>query len=52
MNLNTLEVFREQVPSTENFAREVYRIFEGFGGAKLERVRIEETGNNSFEYAG
>jgi 6-pyruvoyltetrahydropterin/6-carboxytetrahydropterin synthase len=52
MNLNTLEAFREQVPTTENFTREVYRIFERFAGAKVERVRIEETGNNSFEYAG
>ena len=50
MNLNTLEVFRERVSTTENFAIEVYRIFEGFTGAKVERVRIEETANNSFEY--
>jgi len=49
-NLNMLEVFRDTVSTTENFAREVYRIFEGFAGAKIERVRIEETGNNSFEY--
>jgi 6-pyruvoyltetrahydropterin/6-carboxytetrahydropterin synthase len=52
MNLNTLEVFREQVPSTENFAIEIYRIFEAFDGAKIERVRIEETANNSFEFGG
>jgi 6-pyruvoyltetrahydropterin/6-carboxytetrahydropterin synthase len=52
MNLNTLEAFRERVSTTENFTIEVYRIFEGFPGAKLRRVRIEETGNNSFEYAG
>jgi 6-pyruvoyltetrahydropterin/6-carboxytetrahydropterin synthase len=52
MNLNTLDVFREKVSTTENFAIEVYRIFEGFAGAKVERVRIEETGNNSFEYQG
>jgi 6-pyruvoyltetrahydropterin/6-carboxytetrahydropterin synthase len=50
MNLNTLDVFREKVPSTENFAMEIYRVFEGFAGAKVDRVRIEETGNNSFEY--
>ena len=50
MNLNTLEVFCERVSTTENFAIEVYRIFEGFAGAKVERVRIEETANNSFEY--
>ena len=32
MNLNTLEEFREQVSTTENFTREVYRIFQGFSG--------------------
>ncbi len=52
-NLNTLECFKDVVPSTENFAIEVWRIFaEGFRAAKLVRVKIEETGNNSFEYAG
>jgi 6-pyruvoyltetrahydropterin/6-carboxytetrahydropterin synthase len=51
MNLNTLGPFRELVPTTENFTMEVYRIFERFAHAKVERVRIEETGNNSFEYA-
>jgi 6-pyruvoyltetrahydropterin/6-carboxytetrahydropterin synthase len=52
MNLNTLEEFREVVSTTENFTIEVYRIFERFAGAKIERVRIEETSNNSFEYSG
>jgi 6-pyruvoyltetrahydropterin/6-carboxytetrahydropterin synthase len=52
MNLNTLRAFRDTVPSTENFAIEAYRIFKGFAGAKVDRVRIEETGNNSFEYSG
>jgi 6-pyruvoyltetrahydropterin/6-carboxytetrahydropterin synthase len=52
MNLNTLDAFRERVSTTENFTIEVYRIFEGFPGATLQRVRIEETANNSFEYAG
>jgi 6-pyruvoyltetrahydropterin/6-carboxytetrahydropterin synthase len=50
MNLNTLDAFRKVVPSTENFTIEVFRIFQHFAGAKLERVRIEETDNNSFEY--
>jgi len=50
-NLNTLDAFREAVPTTENFTREVYRIFQGFGGARVVRIRIEETGNNSFEYS-
>ena len=51
MNLNTLAEFRDAVSTTENFTIEVYRIFERFAGAKLQRVRIEETGNNSFEYS-
>jgi 6-pyruvoyltetrahydropterin/6-carboxytetrahydropterin synthase len=51
MNLNTLAPFGDLVPTTENFTIEVYRIFEAFPGAQLTRVRIEETGNNSFEYA-
>jgi 6-pyruvoyltetrahydropterin/6-carboxytetrahydropterin synthase len=37
--------------TTENFTRAVYRIFQGFGAARVVRVRIEETGNNSFEYS-
>ena len=52
MNLNTLELFRDQVSTTENFAREIFRIFKGFGAAELVRVRVEETGNNSFEVGG
>jgi 6-pyruvoyltetrahydropterin/6-carboxytetrahydropterin synthase len=50
MNLNTLAEFRDAVSTTENFTIEVYGIFEKFAGAKVQRVRIEETGNNSFEY--
>jgi 6-pyruvoyltetrahydropterin/6-carboxytetrahydropterin synthase len=50
MNLNTLDAFRDVVSTTENFTIEVFRIFERFPGAKVHRVRIEETGNNSFEY--
>ncbi|HEX9199890.1 MAG TPA: 6-carboxytetrahydropterin synthase [Acidobacteriaceae bacterium] len=52
MNLNTLPPFRDAVSTTENFTIEIYRIFEQFPGAKLIRVRIEETSNNSFEYSG
>jgi 6-pyruvoyltetrahydropterin/6-carboxytetrahydropterin synthase len=50
-NLNTFDVFRDLVPTTENFTIEAHRIFQQFSGAKLERVRIEETSNNSFEYS-
>ncbi|MDE3168887.1 MAG: 6-carboxytetrahydropterin synthase [Acidobacteriota bacterium] len=42
--------FREAVPTTENVCREIYRRLKSFPSARLERVRIEETSNNSFEY--
>jgi 6-pyruvoyltetrahydropterin/6-carboxytetrahydropterin synthase len=48
-NLNTFQAFGDLVPTTENFTIEVHRIFREFPGAQLERVRIEETSNNSFE---
>jgi 6-pyruvoyltetrahydropterin/6-carboxytetrahydropterin synthase len=44
--------FRDTVPTTENLCIEIFRRLQSFPGAKLERVRIQETGNNSFEYAG
>ncbi|MEQ1474164.1 MAG: 6-carboxytetrahydropterin synthase, partial [Candidatus Acidiferrum sp.] len=45
-------VFQKKVPTTENLCIEIYERLQGFSHAKLERVRIEETRNNSFEYAG
>jgi 6-pyruvoyltetrahydropterin/6-carboxytetrahydropterin synthase len=47
-----ISAFRESVPTTENLCIEIYRRLESFPHAKLERVRVEETSNNSFEYAG
>jgi 6-pyruvoyltetrahydropterin/6-carboxytetrahydropterin synthase len=44
--------FQSSVPTTENVAREIYRRLEKFPAARLERVRIQETSNNSFEYSG
>jgi len=44
--------FRENVPTTENICKEIYERLKHFPIAKLERVRVEETGNNTFEYAG
>ncbi len=44
--------FRDTVPTTENLCIEIFRRLQDFPHAKLERVRIQETGNNSFEYAG
>jgi len=44
--------FREKVPTTENVCREIYQRLQHFPKARLERVRVEETSNNAFEYAG
>ena len=49
-NLNTLEPFLDQVSTTENLCVEVWEIFASYPHAKLERVHIEETGNNSFDF--
>ena len=51
-NLNTLPCFRDNVPTTENVCLELWRIFSEYPHAKLERVRVEETGNNAFDYFG
>jgi len=52
-NLNTLSEFQEAVPTTENLCLRIYEIMQrGFNKAHLEKVRIEETMLNSFEYAG
>jgi 6-pyruvoyltetrahydropterin/6-carboxytetrahydropterin synthase len=52
-NLNLLPEFETKVPTTENLCIEIYEIVKrGFRPAHLEKVRIEETMMNSFEYAG
>jgi len=52
-NLNEeIPAFRTAVPTTENLCFEIFRRLRAFPAAHLERVRIEETGLNSFEYAG
>lgn len=52
-NLNTLQEFAQIVPTTENLCIEIFEILHrGFPYAHLDRVRIEETMMNSFEYAG
>ena len=52
-NLNRLPEFTTKVPTTENLCVWIYEIVKrGFRQAHLERVRIEETMMNSFEYAG
>jgi len=44
--------FREKVPTTENICIEIFNRLRRFPCARLERVRVEETGLNSFEYLG
>lgn len=52
-NLNTLAEFAQAVPTTENLCAAIYDILQrGFTQAHLEKVRMEETMMNSFEYAG
>ena len=52
-NLNTLQEFAQEVPTTENLCIQIYEIVHrGFSHAHLERVKLEETMMNSFEYAG
>lgn len=52
-NLNEeVPVFQSQVPSTENLCIEIFSRLRHFPKARLKRIRVEETGNNSFEYAG
>jgi len=51
-HLNALPQFAEEVPTTENLCAEVFRLLEPFSPAQLEKVRLEETMLNSFEYAG
>lgn len=52
-NLNLDPLFVNRVPTTENLCRAVFELLDGtVGPAKLEQVRVEETENNFFEYAG
>jgi 6-pyruvoyltetrahydropterin/6-carboxytetrahydropterin synthase len=47
-----LREFQRVVPTTENVCREIFRRLKKFPAARLERIRIEETSHNSFEYGG
>jgi len=51
-NLNMLPCFANRVSTTENLSIEIHHIFAGFPIARLEQVHVEETSNNSFDYAG
>jgi 6-pyruvoyltetrahydropterin/6-carboxytetrahydropterin synthase len=46
-----LAEFLTTVPTTENVVREIFGRLKHFPTAQLERVRIEETSKNSFEYS-
>lgn len=51
-NMNEeVPAFEKCVPTTENVCREIYRRLQSFAAARVERVRVQETSNNSFEFA-
>ena len=52
-NLNMVREFAVLVPTTENLCTVIYDILKRkFTQAHLQRVRLEETMMNSFEYCG
>lgn len=52
-NLNYLQEFSTKVSTTENLTISIEQILSRAAlPAHLEGIRIEETGNNSFEYSG
>ncbi len=52
-NLNMLPEFTTTIPTTEILSTVIYEILQrGFTLAHLEKVRIQETMMNSFEYTG
>jgi 6-pyruvoyltetrahydropterin/6-carboxytetrahydropterin synthase len=53
MNLNLDPMFGERVSTTENLCIGIFELLRGaLEPAELEKVRIEETENNFFEYSG
>jgi 6-pyruvoyltetrahydropterin/6-carboxytetrahydropterin synthase len=53
MNLNLDPLFSKRVSTTENLTIAIFNLLDGaFALAALEKVRIEETENNFFEYSG
>jgi 6-pyruvoyltetrahydropterin/6-carboxytetrahydropterin synthase len=53
VNLNLRPEFSVEVPTTENLSEAIFQILrQSFDKAHLEKVRIEETAKNSFEYCG
>jgi 6-pyruvoyltetrahydropterin/6-carboxytetrahydropterin synthase len=53
MNLNLDPLFAERVSTTENLCIAVFNLLQAaLRPAILEKIRIEETENNFFEYSG
>ena len=53
VNLNMRPEFDSQVPTTENLSAIIFDILKRtLNSAHLEKVRLEETAMNSFEYSG
>lgn len=53
VNLNLSTEFASEVPTTENLSEVIYDLLkQHFKAAHLEKVRLEETAMNSFEYDG
>jgi 6-pyruvoyltetrahydropterin/6-carboxytetrahydropterin synthase len=53
VNLNLSGEFQNSVPTTETLSERIFDILQqNFHAAHLEKVRLEETRMNSFEYAG
>lgn len=53
MNLNLDPLFANQVSTTENLSIAIFHLLQpALEPAILEKVRIEETENNFFEYSG
>jgi 6-pyruvoyltetrahydropterin/6-carboxytetrahydropterin synthase len=53
VNLNVCPEFAAKVPTTENLIESIFNILkQSFTAAHLEKVRLEETAKNSFEYCG
>ena len=51
-NLNLRPEFASDVPTTENLSAVIFHILkQNFKAAHLEKVRLEETAKNSFEYS-
>ena len=52
-HLNSLPEFEHTVPTSENLAQCIFDILKRtFHAAHLERLKLDETSQNTFEYAG